>query len=239
MKNMIAAFGLLVSVMAFAISDSEKEALLNRNMGPVADRVQMGSLIMGGSGSVYVRKAGDTMSGSLRSTSTASSVTHTANAVVVDGAVSAASALWVGQTGSGTGGRVRHRRDTGVEGWRVGLPGSAGASDYVIRDVVNGIDMITVTTAKQVQLGTAGTRIAMEQDGANVSIQTVALDAASGVSTFVSNTTITANSYVVPTAVGVNNSNPWLIGVSAGVGYSLGGVSVPGGAAKVVIFEGL
>lgn len=234
MKNMIAAFGLLVSVMAFAISDSEKEALLNRNMGPVADRVQMGSLIMGGSGSVYVRKAGDTMSGSLRSTSTASSVTHTANAVVVDGAVSAASALWVGQTGSGTGGRVRHRRDTGVEGWRVGLPGSAGASDYVIRDVVNGIDMITVTTAKQVQLGTAGTRISMEQDGGNTSIQTVALG---GVSTFISNTTITANSYPFPVTQGLADVGPWLIGVSAGVGYSLGATGA--GTAKVVIFEGL
>lgn len=233
MKNMIAAFGLLVSVMAFAISDSEKEALLNRNMGPVADRVQMGSLIMGGSGSVYVRKAGDTMSGPLRETSTLSSVTHTANAVVVDGAVSAASALWVGQTGSGTGGRVRHRRDTGVEGWRVGLPGSTGGTDYVIRDVVNAIDVITVTTGRQVQLGTAGTRISMEQDGGNTSIQTVAL---SGVSTLISNTTITANSYPFPVTVGAANVAPWLIGVSAGVGYSIGATGA--GSAKVVIFEG-
>lgn len=234
MKKLITAFGLLVAVVAFAISDSEKQELLNRNMGPVADRVQLGSLVMGGSGSVYVRKSGDTMSGPLRETSTASSVAHAANAVAVDGAMSAASGVWVGKVGDGTGGIIRHRRDSGVEGWRVGLPGSTGASDYVIRDVVNGNDVITVTTARQLQLGVAGTRIAMEQDGGNTSIQTVAL---SGTSTLIANTTITANSYPFATAVGASNVAPWLIGVSAGVGYSLGATG--SGTAKVVIFEGL
>lgn len=217
MKNMIAAFGLLVSVMAFAISDSEKEALLNRNMGPVADRVQMGSLIMGGSGSVYVKKSGDTMTGTLFS----------------QGDLRAQGLLHTGKAGSGTGGRVRYYRDSGAEGWRVGFPGSVGATGFVFRDMVGNADRIEITTAGSVNLNTAGGRISMEQDGGNTSLQTVAL---SGTSTLISNTTITANSFPFPVTAGAANVAPWLIGVSAGVGYSLGATGA--GTAKVVIFEG-
>lgn len=234
MKKLMLTLGLFASMAAFALTDAEKQGMLNRNMGVTASQVGLGDLVMGGSGSVYLGLAGGTMSGKLRITDTGNSVTHNSNALAVDGGISAEGNLWAGAVGSGTGGKIRLKRDTGVEGWRAGLPGSAGATDYVIRDTVGGNDIIAITTSKQVQLGAAGTRIAFEQDGGNTSIQTVVL---SGVSTLIANTSLTANSYPFPVGVGATNVAPWLIGITAGVGYSLGATGA--GNAKVVIFEGL
>lgn len=70
MKKLLAALLLLSGVGAIAaLSDADKKYLLNKQMGPVANKVQLGELVMGGSGAVYVRKSGDTMSGAIVSSS--------------------------------------------------------------------------------------------------------------------------------------------------------------------------
>lgn len=183
----------------------------------------------------WLKLAGGTMSGRLNVEDTISSVTQEINSIASDGGISARKGLWSGTTGSGTGGALRLRRDTGVEGWRISLPGSAGGTDLNIRDVQNAVNIIQVTTSRQVQFPTSGTRLVFEQDGGNTSLETVTL---SGLSTFVSNTTITANSYPFIQTVGTTNASPWLIGVSSGVGYSVGSGSALGSTAKVFILEG-
>lgn len=77
--------------------------------------------------------------------------------------------------------------------------------------------------------------IVLEQDGGNTKLETIAL---TGASAFVSNTSITINSAPFIQELGGATSAPtaWLIGVSAGVGYSVGFSGA--GTAKVLIMEG-
>jgi len=181
-----------------------------------------------------------TMTGKILAADTLSSVTHEINPLRSNGGISALGGLWSGNVnGSGGGGALRLRRDTpspaGVplEGWRIALGGSAGDTNLTVRDVQNSATIINVTTARQVQFPVAGTRLYFEQDGGNTSLETIAL---SGTSTFISNTTITANSYPFIQPVGATNVSPWLIGVSTGTGYSVGATGA--GTAKVFIIEG-
>lgn len=206
--------------------------------------------LQGVTSNTWVRLAGDTMTGSLYGTATTmtgkilaadtlSSVTHDINPLRSNGGISALGGLWSGNVnGSGGGGAVRLRRDTpspaGVplEGWRIALGGGAGDTNLAIRDVQNAATIINVTTARQVQFPTGGTRLSFEQDGGNTSLETVAL---SGASTLISNTTITANSYPFMLSQGADVS-PYLIGLSAGVGYSVGASGA--GTVKAFILEG-
>lgn len=232
MKNMIAAFGLLVSVMAFAISDSEKEALLNRNMGPVADRVQMGSLIMGGSGSVYVRKSGDTMSGPLRVVSGVTvtgpirTTSTSASSIATSGSISVANTVSVGS--SGAGGTVRLKNDAGTDNWVAGTPGSAGSKGFHVYDLIG--------NSARILISTTNAPIELQGSVSFPSGQRAVSLTLSGASTFISNATVTSSTKVMLTGVGAANVAPWLIGVSAASGYSVGATG--GGSAHALLVEG-
>ena len=230
MKKLMLTLGLFASMAAFALSDAEKQGMLNRNMGVTASQVGLGDLVMGGSGSVYVSKAGSTMSGKLRITDTGSSVTHNSNALASDGGVSALGDLFAGQVGAGTGGKVRLRNDSANGAGRVGIAGSTGATNFTIRSVLGGVDAIDISSAGQVSFGAQGIKFLL---GSNRKLDSVVLG---GVSTFISNTSITANSFPFPVGVGASNVAPWLIGVSTGTGYSLGAAGA--GTAKVLIVVG-
>lgn len=70
-------------------------------------------------------------------------------------------------------------------------------------------------------------------EGANKRQNVVAL---SGVSTLIANTSVTALTRVYLTGVGASNVAPWLIGVSSGVGYSVGATGA--GSAQSLLVEG-
>lgn len=51
----------------------------------------------------------------------------------------------IGVAGSGSGGSMRYMRDSGVEGWSVGILASVGATSWSVYDLVSGAERLTVT----------------------------------------------------------------------------------------------
>lgn len=75
------------------------------------------------------------------------SVTNTGTSITASGTISAAQDLFVGQAGSGSGGKLRIRCDSGSECWRLGPGGGAGDTDFIFRSIPLNAAVITISTA--------------------------------------------------------------------------------------------
>lgn len=140
-----------------------------------------------------------------------------------------------------------HLGDTGAKSYLAGPVTLGLASDTVpyldgattlVSSSVSGTELgylNGVTASLQTQIN-AIMSTNSSQDAAIAALQgTLETVALSGASTLISNTTITANSYPFMLSQGADVS-PYLIGLSAGVGYSVGASGA--GTVKVFILEG-
>lgn len=223
--------GLLLSGSAFAYTDAEKIQLLNRNMGPVANKVSLGSLIYGGAQG-FVHSTGDSMTGNLLVVKSQHAHTQVtiSNPDTTTSDFGTQSELQIAVSGVAVGSlKATAATLTGVTTKSLFLT-TLGAFPIAF-----GLANSSTVAAKIDPLGfsllVAGEGYGIKE-GANARMGIATL---SGTSTLVANTSLTANSRVFPAGVGATNVAPWLIGVSSGVGFSLGATGA--GSAQFVIFE--
>lgn len=258
MKKFLLLMG-LVSSAAFALTDAQKRELLNRYMGPTANKVQLGDLVVGGSGAVFVMKAGDTMTGSLRIPNGSASAPSLKMGAATTGLYSVAGRVGVAISGSeivNVNTAVIVTSDNGVtsgEQQLVRASRGTGGTDagVFIGYRANGSSAIAgsirAANSLPLYLGTTGTPGVLQVSNAGVvGITSGLLNFAgnsraaslvlSGTSTLIANTTVGANTKVLVTGVGASNVAPWLIGISAGVGYAVGATGA--GSAHALLIEG-
>lgn len=166
-----------------------------------------------GSSSLNVLKAGDTMSGALRTTATGSSATHNSNSIAADGGISAAADIFAGRNGAR--GALRLKCDTGSECWRLSVGGAGGDVALEVRSVLGGDVPITVQTAGQVTFSntiqaTGGTMTGL------LGVGTLAyIGSTSGEIKFRAPATAGSQSYQWPSAQ-PSTSNSYLVGITTG-----------------------
>lgn len=99
-----------------------------------------GSITFGTSVQGFVSRTGDTMSGPLV-------VAASGNSIIAGENLKATQDIFAGQAGSGTSGKLRLLCDSGSECWRLGPPGSGGATNIVLRNVTNSTDILDISAS--------------------------------------------------------------------------------------------